>query len=81
MEILSWGYRKRYGIKAVFDHCPASTVFFRIINGFYFVYSVRWSEEDPLVERRHLEEMESLINKELGTDNAYNSRRSIRSHL
>lgn len=76
MEILDWGYRKRYGVKAVFDHCPNSIVFFRVIRGYYFVYTVRWSEDDPLVDRRHLEEMEILINKELGTAEAYNQRRS-----
>lgn len=79
MEILSWSYRKRYGIKAVFSPFPNSIVFFRLIKGYYFTYTIRWSEDDPPVERNHLVQMEQLINSELGTEEAYNQRKSLHS--
>ncbi|HZG72979.1 MAG TPA: hypothetical protein VEY51_15685, partial [Chondromyces sp.] len=76
MNLTKWSYTRRYNIKAYFDKFPHSNVVFRPINYFYFVYIVNWSKEDPVVTRADLEEMEKLLNKELGTGNAYAQRKS-----
>ncbi len=76
MELLKWSYTKRYNIKAIFSTCPNSVVIFRQINDYYFVYVVNWSEKDPEVIKSDLEEMEVLINSELGTLTQYNKRKS-----
>jgi len=40
------------------------------------VYIVNWSEKDPVVTRKDLEEMELLLNEEMGTLMFYLRRRS-----
>lgn len=74
--MIQWVYTRRYNIKAVYDQFPHSNVIFRLINQYYFVYIVNWSEKDPVVTRDHLEKMEILLNKELGTEEFYRSRKS-----
>ncbi|MBS4220350.1 hypothetical protein KHA96_18785 [Bacillus sp. FJAT-49711] len=74
MNILKWSYTRHYNIKARFDDFPNSDVIFRQIKDYYFIYTVAWSKGDPVVERRHLEEMEFLINSELGTIDYYKKR-------
>ncbi|MFD1735369.1 hypothetical protein ACFSCX_02210 [Bacillus salitolerans] len=76
MKLLNWSYTKRYNIKARYDYCPFSSVIFRPINEYYFVYIINWSEKDPIVTREHLALMELLINRELGTEEHYLSRKS-----
>lgn len=71
MKMLKWSYTKRYNIKARFDQFPHSTVIFRKIKDYYFIYTISWSEEDNIVKRQHLKEMEMLLNKELGTIEFY----------
>lgn len=80
MEIKKWSYTKRYNIKAVFDEYPGSIVIFRQIKNYYFVYTVKWSTSDPVVSKKALEEMEWLLNKELGTDGEYRNRKEFK-HL
>ncbi|MBS4179283.1 hypothetical protein [Lederbergia citrea] len=77
MKILKWSYTKRYNIKARFDQFPHSEVVFRQIKDYYFIYTVFWSKEDPAVERPHLEEMEVLLNRELGTLDCYLKRTAL----
>lgn len=74
MELLDWSYTKKYNIKASFSPFIHSQVIFRQIKDYYFVYTVRWSEKDPVVNRTHLEEMELQINRVLGTEEDYRSR-------
>ncbi|RNA69470.1 hypothetical protein EBO34_05915 [Alteribacter keqinensis] len=77
MEILDYSYLKRRAMKAWFDEFPNSPVIFRIIGHYYFVYRVMWSNDDPIVERKSLIEMERLINRELGTEDAYLKRKRM----
>lgn len=74
-----YSYMKRNRIKAYFDHFPDSPVIFSKIGSYYFVYVIQWSEYDPIVLRRDLEEMEWLLNKELGLNEEYINRRSYRN--
>ncbi|MEK4027109.1 MULTISPECIES: hypothetical protein [Bacillaceae] len=76
MKLKRWTYSRRYNIKAVFDKFPNSNVIFRTINQFYFIYIVNWSEKDPVVTREDLEQMEKLLNEEMGTALFYRYRKS-----
>jgi hypothetical protein len=78
MELTKWSYTKRYNIKAQFDVYPNSIVLFRKIKNYYFVYTVQWSINDTVVTKGVLEEMELLLNKELGTDEEYRQRKHLR---
>ncbi|GIN20799.1 MAG TPA: hypothetical protein DEO65_15230 [Bacillus bacterium] len=71
MELIDWSYTRHYNIKARFEPFIHSDVIFRQIKDYYFVYTVRWSDIDPVVERGHLEEMEILMNRELGMEHSY----------
>ncbi|MGM0847196.1 MAG: hypothetical protein ACQEUT_19745 [Bacillota bacterium] len=77
MELIRWSYSKRFNIKASFDRFPNSTVLFRKIKGYYFVYNVFWSSADPIVTRSDLIEMELLLNRDLGSEDEYINRRSL----
>jgi hypothetical protein len=81
MQLLDWSYTKKYSIKAVFQPFSHSTVIFRQIKDYYFVYTVHWSSRDPIVTRNDLETMEILMNKALGTDQAYFRRSAYRPAL
>ena len=74
MKLIKWSYTKRYNIKAQFDVFPNSVVIFRQIKDYYFVYSVNWSKSDPVVSKTSLEQMELLLNKDLGTLESYSQR-------
>lgn len=74
MELLDWSYMRHYNIKARFDPFFHSDVIFRQIKDYYFIYTVRWSEKDPVVDKTDLEQMEILLNKELGTAHSYFNR-------
>lgn len=78
MKLTKWSYTKRYNIKAHFDEFPNSVVVFRQIKDYYFVYTVNWSINDPIVKKSSLEEMEWLLNKELGTEEGYRLRKVFR---
>lgn len=76
MNLIKWSYTKRYNIKAIYDDFPNSTVIFRLINQYYFIYNVKWSENDPPVTKENLEQMEQRLNDELGTGHFYRNRKS-----
>ncbi|WP_241773393.1 hypothetical protein [Bacillus sp. LL01] len=76
LKLERYSYMKRNRLKAFFDHFPDSPVIFSKIGSYYFVYVIQWSEYDPIVLREDLEEMEWLINKELGLQEEYQNRRS-----
>jgi hypothetical protein len=78
MKLTKWSYTKRYNIKALFDMYPNSLVIFRQIKNYYFVYTVQWSLKDPVVTKNALEEMELLLNQEIGTDKEYRQRKHFR---
>lgn len=75
MELISYSFWKRNQLKAIFSRFSSSIVTFRFIGSYYFVYSVRWSENDPIVIKSDLEEMEWLINRELGLETRYQQRK------
>ncbi|TCP25583.1 hypothetical protein EV207_12113 [Scopulibacillus darangshiensis] len=77
MQLLDWGYTWRRGIKARFDTFPHSVVTLRLINDYYFVYSVEWSEDDQVVTKADSEKMGLLINRELGMEREYLRRKSV----
>jgi hypothetical protein len=74
MDILRWGYMRRGQRKAVFDKYPNTTVIFRRVRGYFLVYSIGWNEEDGVVERSDIEQMEVLLNNELGLLGNYKER-------
>lgn len=74
MELLHWSYSKKYNIVARFHPFSHSKVIFRQIKDYYFIYTIYWSSEDPVVVRKDLETMEILLNRELGTEQAYFNR-------
>ncbi|HAQ08302.1 MAG TPA: hypothetical protein DCR24_12560 [Bacillus bacterium] len=80
MKLTKWSYTKRYNIKAQFDEYPNSIVVFRQIKNFYFVYTVKWSLSDPVVSKNILEEMELLLNRELGTEEYYIKRKHVQKY-
>ena len=66
--MIYWEYAKWGRVKARFDKFPNSTVIFRLIKPYYFVYTVEWSETDHVITRMDLEKAELLINRELGLE-------------
>ncbi|CAM4002237.1 hypothetical protein [Mesobacillus thioparans] len=77
MKLTRWSYTKRYNIKAYFDIFPNSVVVFRKIKDYYFVYTVNWGMNDPVVTKSALEEMELLLNSEMGTLDGYRLRKAF----
>lgn len=77
MKMLSFSYQRRNQMKAMFSRFPESVVTFRMIRSYYFVYTIRWSENDPIVVKEDLIEMEWLLNKELGLENEYLNRKRV----
>ncbi|MGE7065519.1 hypothetical protein [Peribacillus butanolivorans] len=71
MQLVKWAYMRRYNIKAIFDQFPNSPVIFRKIKDYYFIYTIQWTAADAPVGTKELEEMEQLLNRELGTELQY----------
>ncbi|QKS71643.1 hypothetical protein FLK61_33705 [Paenalkalicoccus suaedae] len=78
MQLVDWEYRRRYSIAAVFSKFPNSTVIFRSFPNYYFIYTVKWSQNDPVVTREDLCEMETIINDNMGLLEQYNNRRAAK---
>ncbi|WP_244199495.1 hypothetical protein [Halobacillus trueperi] len=76
MQLVRWSYSRRKMVRGYFDKFPHSTVYFRRIRRFYIVYMVDWDEVDPLVSQEDREEMQHLINEELGRLKEYEQRKS-----
>ncbi|MGE7768539.1 hypothetical protein [Peribacillus sp. NPDC096540] len=75
MQLVKWNYMRHYNIKAIFDQFPNSPVIFRKIRDYYFIYTIQWTAADAPVGTKELEEMEKLLNRELGTELQYLYRR------
>ncbi|MEK4564182.1 hypothetical protein MKX54_05800 [Alkalihalobacillus sp. FSL R5-0424] len=75
MKLISYSYQKRGKMKAIYDRFSESPVIFCKINGYYFVYYVRWSENDPIVTTQDLVDMEIELNLEMETIEAYRRRK------
>ncbi|WP_406944605.1 hypothetical protein ACJA3J_16150 [Halobacillus sp. SY10] len=76
MQLVRWSYSRRKMVRGYFDKFPHSTVYFRRIRRFYIVYMVDWDEVDPFVSQGDREEMQHLINEELGRLKEYEQRKS-----
>ncbi|WLR45968.1 hypothetical protein LC065_10045 [Halobacillus litoralis] len=76
MQLVRWSYSRRKMVRGYFDKFPHSTIYFRRIRRFYIVYMVDWDETDPLVSQEDREEMQHLINEELGRLKEYEQRKS-----
>ncbi|WP_226583887.1 hypothetical protein [Halobacillus litoralis] len=63
-------------VRGYFDKFPHSTIYFRRIRRFYIVYMVDWDERDPIVMAKDREEMQQLLNRELGREKEYEQRKS-----
>ncbi|RDI45413.1 hypothetical protein [Falsibacillus pallidus] len=79
MNLVRCSYSRLNQIKGYFDEYPNSTVQFKRIKGYYFVYNVHWSTDDPPVDRSTLEKMEWLLNIELGFEKEYQKRKRFHS--
>lgn len=75
MQLVKWSYMRRDNIKAIYDQYPNSPVIFRKIRDYYFVYTIQWTPADDPVGKSELEQMEKLLNRELGTEYQYLYRR------
>lgn len=75
MKMMYWEFAKWGRVKAKFDKFPNSTVIFRLIKSYYFVYTVDWSEMDHVLTRMDLEKAELLINRELGLEKEFLKRK------
>lgn len=78
MKMTYWEFAKWGRVKAKFDKFPNSTVIFKLINSYYFVYTVDWSKMDCVIEKVDLEVTELLINKELGLEEEYLNRKGLK---
>ncbi|ADH99072.1 hypothetical protein [Salisediminibacterium selenitireducens] len=78
MELTDWTYGKQKQVKAWFSDFPHSTVVMRSLSDYYFIYMIDWSDRDQPVHRHDLEEMEQIMNDEMGTLQQYEARLSKR---
>ncbi|GEL06746.1 hypothetical protein [Salisediminibacterium halotolerans] len=76
MNLLDWKFSKNGQVKAWFSVYPRSTVILHFVSGYYFTFMAVWSAFDPAPKRADLEEMERIINDELGCLEEYEIRRS-----
>lgn len=76
MELLDWSYGRNHQVKARFSSFPRSIVVFRSFSDYYFIYiySACWSREDRGLPKSELEEMERMMNDELGCLEQYELR-------
>ncbi|MFS0576407.1 hypothetical protein AB1K83_12280 [Sporosarcina sp. 179-K 3D1 HS] len=79
MKLIHWAYTRKYQIKAVFDTFPTTVVLFRKISDYYFIFSMSGVDETLLPTRKDYVRMEYLLNKELGTLQAYKRRKRRRT--
>lgn len=76
IELVRWSYSRRKMVRGYFDKFPNSTIYFRRIRRYYVVYSLDWNEIDPVMNKEDREQMQVLLNRELGREIEYNQRRS-----
>ncbi|PKG23525.1 hypothetical protein [Niallia nealsonii] len=78
MEIIKHSYKKRGTMEFIYNKFPQSKVILYPIKNYYFVRTVKWHPEDPVVTRADLEKMELLSNELLGTIEFYKQRKSYK---
>lgn len=78
VKLIQWAYTRKYQIKAVFEPFPSTIVLFRKISDYYFIFSMSGLDPYMLPNRKDYVRMEYLLNKELGTLQAYKDRKRTR---
>ena len=67
---------RRNQVKGLFDCFPEAVIIFKRIRNFYYIYSAEWKGRPQLIAKQQLEEMEYLLNKEMGFLRGYLQRKS-----
>ncbi|GGC94268.1 hypothetical protein GCM10007216_26260 [Thalassobacillus devorans] len=76
MKILRWAYDRRGVVRGYFDRFPHTTFYLKRIRNYYFLSAADWNESDPEVTPADREEINILINRELGREHAYLQRKT-----
>ncbi|MCM3092327.1 MULTISPECIES: hypothetical protein [unclassified Cytobacillus] len=76
MKLIKWSYMRRNQVKGLFDCFPDAIIIFKRIRNFYFIHSAEWRENPQLIGKEQLEEMEYLLNQEMGFLHGYLQRKS-----
>ncbi|MED3571911.1 hypothetical protein [Cytobacillus praedii] len=78
MEIVTYSYKRHGMIEFIFDKFPNSKAILYPIKSYYFIRTVRWDPEDPVVSKNDLEAMEIAANELLGTIENYRQRKNYK---
>lgn len=76
MELIRWSYMRRNQVKGIFDCFPEAIIIFKRIRNYYFIHSVEWGGNPQFIAEQQLEEMEYLLNQEMGFLYGYLQRKS-----
>ncbi|SEA46552.1 hypothetical protein SAMN05421743_1053 [Thalassobacillus cyri] len=76
MKLIRWAYDRRGVVRGYFDQFPNTTFYLKRIRNYYFLCAVDWSKSDPEITEEHREEINILINRELGREQAYLQRKT-----
>ncbi|WP_245807805.1 hypothetical protein [Halobacillus massiliensis] len=80
IELVKWSYSGIKKVRGYFSKFPHSVIYFRRARSYYLVYTLDWDERDPVMTEGDREEMQVLLNEELGHISAYKKRKSRRIH-
>ncbi|WP_173915795.1 hypothetical protein [Halobacillus sp. Marseille-Q1614] len=78
IELVRWSYSGIKKVRGYFSKFPHSVIYFRRMRNYYLVYTLDWDARDPVLTEADREDMQILINEELGHISAYNKRKSRR---
>ncbi|MCM3708458.1 MULTISPECIES: hypothetical protein [Cytobacillus] len=67
---------RRNQVKGIFDCFPEAIIIFKRIRNYYFIHSVEWGGNPQFIAEQQLEEMEYLLNQEMGFLYGYLQRKS-----
>lgn len=76
MKLVRWSYMRRNQVKGLFDCFPEAVIIFKRIKNYYFIHSAEWTGSPQLIAKQQMEEMEYLLNKEMGFLRGYLKRKS-----
>ncbi len=76
MELIRWSYMRRNQVKGSFDCFPEAIIIFKRIKNYYFIHSAEWIGNPQIIAKHQLEEMEYLLNQEMGFLHGYLQRKS-----
>ncbi|USK37503.1 hypothetical protein LIS77_16385 [Cytobacillus firmus] len=67
---------RRNQVKGFFDCFPEAIIIFKRIKNYYFIHSAEWIGNPQIIAKHQLEEMEYLLNQEMGFLHGYLQRKS-----